>query len=109
MQTIITDVEDFNVDIVYGCNLNLAEMPLGRLSVQQIELAMAFLHDFKRRIQDNNATSQELIDASNKLYTLIPQVLPDSYIPLVDTCKVYKSVLQLECTVPNLNEFRSQI
>lgn len=76
----ITKVENTMV----GCDLNLREMPLGKISTRQMKMAMATLRQIETLIQ-RNGTSHELLAASNKFYTLIPHAVGINRPPIIDS------------------------
>lgn len=74
-------------NIMCGCDLDLKQMPLGKISRKQIESAMTTLQHIARLIE-RNGTQSQLRDASNKFYTLIPHAFSIKRPPVIDTINV---------------------
>lgn len=102
--------------MIMNCNLNLKLMPLGKISERQIQLARAVLTEIWLLIEDN-ATFDQLCDASNRFYTLIPHDFGVERPLVIDSLKVVKaenemlqnlSNMKMICGTPN-EEYNEQI
>lgn len=69
---------------MYQCDLDLNQMPLGKISANQIKMAMLTLQNIEGLIQQN-AHIAELRGASNKFYTLIPHAFGINRPPIIDS------------------------
>lgn len=70
-------------------NLDLAKLPLGKLSAKQLKDAGRTLSDLERAITQKKGSS-EINGLSEKFYTLLPHCFGESGIPAVDTLAVVK-------------------
>lgn len=71
-------------NMMCACDLDLKQMPLGKISTKQIETAMSTLKSISRLIR-RNGTPGQLRDASNKFYTLIPHAFSVKRPPVIDS------------------------
>lgn len=67
------------------CEFDLEQTPLGKISEKQINLATQTLKDISRIIQSSDKTIGELVDLSNKFYTLIPHSMGVDRPPIIDS------------------------
>lgn len=65
-------------------NLDLQKMPLGKLSIKQLQTAYFALADLEQAVNDN-CSPAVLIGLSNKFYTLIPHNFGLNKAPIIDT------------------------
>ncbi|XP_031638340.1 poly [ADP-ribose] polymerase-like [Contarinia nasturtii] len=81
----------FNINqmenVMIGCDVDLKQMPLGKISAQGIRSAMNVLRHIEQSISQNNSYSQ-LREASNKFYTLIPHAFGIKRPPVIDSMEV---------------------
>lgn len=70
--------------MLIGCDLDLKQMPLGKISAKQIQLAMTTLKEISCLIQQNG-TIGKLREASNRFYTLIPHAFSVERPPIIDS------------------------
>lgn len=73
--------------MMLSCDLDLKQMPLGKLSAKQIRSAMTVLKDISKLIS-RNGTLAQLRDASNKFYTLIPHGFSVNRPTIIDSLQV---------------------
>ncbi|NWW89275.1 PARP1 polymerase, partial [Rhynochetos jubatus] len=66
----IFDVESMKKAMV-EFEIDLQKMPLGKLSKRQIQSAYSILNEVQQAVSDNRSESQ-ILDLSNRFYTLIP-------------------------------------
>ncbi|KAH8294795.1 hypothetical protein KR018_002868 [Drosophila ironensis] len=80
----------FDVDLMKKTlmefHIDLNKMPLGKLSLNQVQSAYSVLTNIYELVQSGN-TYSKLIDASNRFYTLIPQNFGVQSPPLIETMK----------------------
>ena len=69
--------------------IDLKKMPLGKLSRKQIESAYKVLKELSELIE-KGGTQTQLLDGSNRFYTLIPHDFGMKKPPLLDTAEVIK-------------------
>lgn len=74
-------------DMMCACDLDLKQMPLGKISKKQVETAMTTLKNIAKLIQQNGTPGQ-LRDASNKFYTLIPHSFSVKRPQVIDSIKL---------------------
>ncbi|XP_031638339.1 poly [ADP-ribose] polymerase-like [Contarinia nasturtii] len=81
----------FNINqmenMMLGCDVDLKQMPLGKISAQGIRSAMTVLRDIVQLIRQNDSYSQ-LREASNKFYTLIPHAFGIKRPPVINSIDV---------------------
>lgn len=70
-----------------SCDLDLKQMPLGKISARQIRSAMTVLKDISKLISRNGSLAK-LRDASNKFYTLIPHGFSVNRPTIIDSLQV---------------------
>lgn len=70
-------------DLMCGCDLDLKQMPLGKISAEQIKMAMLTLANISNLIRKGNI--HQLRDASSKFRTLIPHVCGISRPQVIDS------------------------
>lgn len=70
--------------MMIGCDLDVKQMPLGKVSAKQIQLAMTTLKEISCLIQQNGSIGQ-LREASNRFYTLIPHAFSVERPPVIDS------------------------
>lgn len=73
--------------MMYGCDLNLTQLPLGKMRSNQIQMAMFTLQNIETLIR-RNAPIHELRGASNEFYTLIPHVFGFNRPPTIDSIEM---------------------
>lgn len=73
-------------NMMCGIDLDLKQMPLGKIGAKQIKMAMTTLMNIGRLIQ-RNGSQHELREASSKFYTLIPHSFGVKPVPIIDTIK----------------------
>lgn len=71
-------------DTMFGFDLDLKQMPLGKISGDQIRLAMQVLNRISWLI-DHNRTTGQLQEQSNKFYTLIPHAFSVKSPAIIDS------------------------
>lgn len=84
-------------------DLDMEKMPLGKLSQSQIKLAYGVLTEVCKYIEEGG-TNAQLIDCTNRFFTLIPHDFGTKAPPLLDTkeqieklVQMLDSLLQIEC------------
>lgn len=97
-------------NMMIGCDLDLKQMPLGKISRKQIQLAMTTLKEISCLIQQNG-TFGKLREASNRFYTLIPHAFGVERPSVIDSLEVVhvknemlESLLNMELIYGFLNE-----
>lgn len=95
--------------MMIGCDLDLKQMPLGKISSNQIHLAMTTLKEISCLIQQNGTIGQ-LREASNRFYTLIPHAFSVDRPPIIDSIvdvntknEMLESLLNMELIYGFLN------
>lgn len=73
--------------MMVSCDLDMKQMPLGKISAKQIRSAMSVLKDISKLIH-RNGTIAELRDASNKFYTMIPHGFSVNRPTIIDSIQV---------------------
>lgn len=71
-------------DTMFGFDLDLKQMPLGKISSAQIRSAMQVLNRISYLIQHNGTTGQ-LQEQSNKFYTLVPHAFSVKLPAIIDS------------------------
>lgn len=74
-------------DMMISCDLDLKQMPLGKISSKQISEAMKILNNISKLIGKNGSRAN-LIEASNRFYTLIPHSFGVKRLTAIDTIEV---------------------
>lgn len=97
-------------NMMIGCDLDLKQMPLGKISKKQIHLAMTTLKEISCLIQQSGTFGQ-LRETSNRFYTLIPHAFGVERPPVIDSLEVInaknemlESLLNMELIYGFLNE-----
>lgn len=97
----IFDVKQIE-NLINSCNLDLKQMPLGKISAKQINLAMTALQEISLLITGNGKLSQ-LREACNRFYTLIPHgfcanrpEIIDSIQTVTEKSEMLQSLLNLD-------------
>lgn len=85
LMDILFDIQDLQKTTI-GCDLNVKEMPLGKISADQIRQALAKLKSIYGLIQQN-APVRDLIAASNEFYTLLPHACGVNCPPIIRSIK----------------------
>lgn len=76
--------------MMFGCDIDLKQMPLGKIASLQIHSAMRVLENISNLIT-NNGTLTQLRDASNQFYTLIPHGFSVNRPPIIDSIDMVKA------------------
>lgn len=71
LMQMLFDLKQMEQSMMVSCDLDLKQMPLGKVSAAQIRSAMTVLKEISKLIS-KNGTLAKLREASNKFYTLIP-------------------------------------
>lgn len=77
-------------NMMMSCDVDLKQMPLGKLSTNQIYAAMLVLKTISKLIQENGTLAQ-LRYASNEFYTKIPHGFSIKRPPIIDSMNVIKA------------------
>lgn len=104
----------FDVDtmrkVMLEFEIDLAKMPLGKLSRKQIDKAYSVLSELQVIIKNGNADRVRLVDGSNRFYTLVPHDFGISDPVILDTeeqikakSEMLESLLELEIAYNLLN------
>ncbi|CAF1521823.1 unnamed protein product, partial [Didymodactylos carnosus] len=75
--------------------IDLTKMPLGKLSKNQIEKAYKVLTELQTLIQNNITSQTQILDASNRFYTLIPHDFGMTRPPLLDNLDIIKNKTEM--------------
>lgn len=75
-------------------NIDMEKMPLGKLSLKQLQAAYLVVTEIYELIQ-SNASNTRFIDASNRFYTLIPHSFGVQAPPLINTSEQVESLRQM--------------
>ncbi|CAL8393165.1 unnamed protein product [Arctogadus glacialis] len=89
----IFDVESMKKAMV-EFEIDLQKMPLGKLSKRQIQSAYALLSEVQQAVTDSSAESQ-ILDLSNRFYTLIPHDFGMKKPPLLSNLDYVQSKVQM--------------
>lgn len=83
--------------------IDVDQMPLGKLSKKQIQKAYSVLTDLQELLKNKNVDTVNLLDASNKFYNLIPHNFGVSGPKVLDTpeeihskCEMLDALLEME-------------
>ncbi|KAM7430085.1 Poly [ADP-ribose] polymerase 1 [Porites harrisoni] len=85
----IFDVESMKKTLV-EFEIDLKKMPLGKLTKRQIESAYAVLGEVQKLISDGGS-SNSILDASNRFYTLIPHDFGMKKPPMLDNLELIQA------------------
>lgn len=75
-------------------NIDMEKMPLGKLSLKQLQAAYLVVTEIYELIQ-SNVSNTRFIDASNRFYTLIPHSFGVQAPPLITTSEQVESLRQM--------------
>ncbi|MCO5611892.1 hypothetical protein L7F22_066151 [Adiantum nelumboides] len=77
LMKMLFDIETYKAAMM-EFEINMSEMPLGKLSKRNIEQAFQVLTDVQNVLKNNDIDKKDglLIDASNRFFTLVPHVHP---------------------------------
>lgn len=75
-------------------NIDMEKMPLGKLSLKQLQAAYLVVTEIYELIQ-SNASNTRFIDASNRFYTLIPHSFGVQAPPLITTSEQVENLRQM--------------
>ncbi|KAJ3607121.1 hypothetical protein NHX12_026635 [Muraenolepis orangiensis] len=89
----IFDVESMKKAMV-EFEIDLQKMPLGKLSKRQIQSAYALLSEVQQAVSESMAESQ-ILDLSNRFYTLIPHDFGMKKPPLLNNLEYVQSKVQM--------------
>lgn len=112
VQELIKLLFDVNVmkQMMLEFDLDMEKMPLGKLSAKQIRAAMGVLQEVSDLIQ-NDGSSGQFIEASNRFYTMIPHDFGVRRPPIIDSLEMIvkktemlESLLQMELAYGLLKE-----
>ena len=91
---LIFDVETMKKTLL-SFEIDLAKMPLGKLSRNQLHAAFQVLTDLQRLINDDSTNRTAIIDATNRFYTLIPHDFGLSKPKILDRIDLIKSKTEM--------------
>ncbi|XP_040407174.1 poly [ADP-ribose] polymerase 1 [Cygnus olor] len=89
----IFDVESMKKAMV-EFEIDLQKMPLGKLSKRQIQSAYSILNEVQQAVSDNGSESQ-ILDLSNRFYTLIPHDFGMKKPPLLNNLEYIQAKVQM--------------
>uniref|UniRef100_G1KFB0 Poly [ADP-ribose] polymerase n=1 Tax=Anolis carolinensis TaxID=28377 RepID=G1KFB0_ANOCA len=89
----IFDVESMKKAMV-EFEIDLQKMPLGKLSKRQIQSAYSILNEVQQAVSDGGTESQ-ILDLSNRFYTLIPHDFGMKKPPLLNSLDYIKSKVEM--------------
>uniref|UniRef100_UPI00109F0920 LOW QUALITY PROTEIN: poly [ADP-ribose] polymerase 1 n=1 Tax=Podarcis muralis TaxID=64176 RepID=UPI00109F0920 len=89
----IFDVESMKKAMV-EFEIDLQKMPLGKLSKRQIQSAYSILNEVHQAVSDG-ATDSQILDLSNRFYTLIPHDFGMKKPPLLNNLDYIKSKVEM--------------
>ncbi|XP_044292076.1 poly [ADP-ribose] polymerase 1 [Varanus komodoensis] len=89
----IFDVESMKKAMV-EFEIDLQKMPLGKLSKRQIQSAYSILNEVQQAVSDGGADAQ-ILDLSNRFYTLIPHDFGMKKPPLLNNVDYIKSKVEM--------------
>ncbi|KAH8292667.1 hypothetical protein KR044_013023 [Drosophila immigrans] len=75
-------------------HIDMEKMPLGKLSLKQLQSAYIVLNEIYEMIQ-KQASNARIIDASNRFYTLIPHNFGVNAPPLIESVKQVETLRQM--------------
>ncbi|PIK37446.1 putative poly [Apostichopus japonicus] len=90
---LIFDIEQLKKTMM-EFEIDMEKMPLGKLSKKQIEKAYSVLTELQQLIKDEGKKTQ-ILDASNRFYTLIPHNFGLRSIPLLDSLELIKTKTEM--------------
>ena len=91
---LIFDVETMKQTLL-EFEIDLTKMPLGKLSRNQLNLAYQVLTDLQTLISNGSPKKNNIIDASNRFYTLIPHAFGLEKPKLLDSIDLIQSKTQM--------------
>lgn len=112
VQDLIKLLFDVNVmkQMMLEFDLDMEKMPLGKLSTKQIRAAMGVLQEISDLVQ-NNGSSGQFVEASNRFYTMIPHDFGVKRPPIINSIEavsekneMLESLLQMELAYGLLKE-----
>ncbi|KAH3844594.1 poly [ADP-ribose] polymerase 1-like [Dreissena polymorpha] len=74
--------------------IDLKKMPLGKLSKKQIQSAYGVLTEAQKLVEETGSATQ-ILDASNRFYTLIPHDFGMKKPPMLDTAEIIKNKTEM--------------
>lgn len=89
-------------DMMMSCDLDLKQMPLGKIGANQINRALSVLDIISKLIQ-GNGTRGQLQHASNEFYTLIPHGFSIKRPPIIDSIDVVKAKNEMLQSLLNMD------
>lgn len=101
LMKIILDIRHMN-KMVLSCEMDLKRMPLGKISTRQIHVAMQVLERISKLI-NQNGSFDELRNASNEFFTLIPHGFSIKRPPIIDSINVVKAKSELLESLLNMD------
>lgn len=75
-------------------SLDTDKIPLGRISKKQIRIASKILRELSALVE-SNGTSDKLIEASNRFYTMIPHSFDMKTIPVLNSTDMIQNKMQM--------------
>ncbi|XP_029448906.1 poly [ADP-ribose] polymerase 1 [Rhinatrema bivittatum] len=93
LMQLIFDVESMKKAMV-EFEIDLQKMPLGKLSKRQIQSAYSILSQVQQAVS-NNASEPQILDLSNRFYTLIPHNFGMKKPPLLNNLEYIQAKVQM--------------
>lgn len=75
-------------------SLDTDKIPLGRISKKQIRIASKILRELSALVE-SNGTNDQLIEASNRFYTMIPHSFGMKTIPVINSTDMIQNKMQM--------------
>ncbi|KAG4065356.1 hypothetical protein HA402_012301 [Bradysia odoriphaga] len=77
-------------EMMFSCDIDIKQMPLGKIGQVQIYTAMSVLKRIEKLITEN-VTPGQLCEASNQFYTMIPHGFSVKRPPIIDSMDMVKA------------------
>lgn len=108
LMRLIFDTGKMENDMMVKCDLDLKQMPLGKISACQIRQAMEVLKKISSLIS-KNGTSAEFRNYSNQFYTLIPHGFSVNRPKIIDSVEMVKAKAEMLEGLLNMDEIHGFI
>ncbi|KAI0984775.1 hypothetical protein GJ496_007289 [Pomphorhynchus laevis] len=113
---LILDVEQMNHTLL-ELKIDTNKLPLGKISKRQIHMAFNILTELQQLIETNKASANQMLDATNRFFTLIPHYFEiNDKMPILDNnviittkSSMLTDLLDIEIAYSILNEKNDDI
>lgn len=95
LMVMLFDMNRIKEDMKVAFDLDLKQMPLGKISSKQIQSAMETLNRIAWLIDHNRSSASELLAASNKFYTMIPHAFSVKPPAIIDSIEIVNEKFEM--------------